>query len=237
MRSKTKPTQTLPRQAKREQFAPPSIDTLAARGGHKATDHAGSAVLCPSHDRSVIDANGSVGSPYRVVDILHALARKEEIQVWHVEAGEHFQAAFRAAHLDQLAAADLTRGGGGVLRDQPAKAVRARQDIGEAVRALGGMGSPAANAVWDVLGEGLTVKEHAERTIFGAGRSLNPTAAKGILVAALGVLAWHYGYDPEARRHRIQRTGAVVEFGAPDAELWGMAEARGLFDRGPKKPP
>ncbi|WP_376959672.1 hypothetical protein ABNQ39_07115 [Azospirillum sp. A26] len=217
---------TLPGQRKRERNAPPDPETLAIRGQHKAIEHAGSAILRPSHDRSVVDADGGVGSPYRVVDILHALARKEEIQVWHVEAGEHFQTSFGIAHLDPLKAADLSRGGGGALRDQPAKVYRAREDVAAAVRALGGMGSPAANAIWDILGQGLTVKEHAERTIFGTGRSLNPTAAKGILVGALGVLAWHYGYDPESRKHRMGRVGERPEFSLTDADVWGAVEAR-----------
>ncbi|WP_147395203.1 hypothetical protein [Azospirillum cavernae] len=125
----------------------------------------------------------------------------------------------------------MSRGGGGVTRDQPAKVYRARDDVGRAIRALGGMGSPAANAVWDVLGLGLTVKEHAERTIFGAGRSLNPTAAKGILVASLGVLAWHYGYDPESRQQRMGRAGERAEFSSTDADNWGAVEARAASGR------
>lgn len=218
-------------------FAPPSPETLALRGSHKATEHGGSAILKPSHDRSVLDADGRVGSPFRVVDILHALERKEEIERWHVEAGEHFQTSFAVAHLDPLASPDMSRGGGGQLRDQPAKVYRAREDVMGAMQALGGFGSPAANVIWDCLGEGMTLKQHAERTIFGSGRSLNQTAAKGVLVGALGVLSWHYGYDPARRQSRLSRAGDVSQFDATGAEGWLEAEAWGRLRNGVVKIP
>jgi hypothetical protein len=66
---------------------------------------------------------------------------------------------------------------------------------------LGGTATPAGAAVWCILGEGQTVKEWAASCQFGQARgSLDQKVAKGIFVAALGVLAAHYGTSRRGRR-------------------------------------
>jgi hypothetical protein len=52
--------------------------------------------------------------------------------------------------------------------------------------------------VWHVVGLQRTVHEWAHRQGWG-GRPLDHKEAKGILLAALGMLAGHYGYS-EAKR-------------------------------------
>jgi hypothetical protein len=68
----------------------------------------------------------------------------------------------------------------------------ARWRLHSAVTALGGQASPAGSACWEVLGLGRSLREwalgHGWR-----GRPLRQETAQGILVAALGVLAGHYG--------------------------------------------
>ena len=60
---------------------------------------------------------------------------------------------------------------------------------------------PAGSAVWCILGTGQTVKEWAAACQFGQARgSLDQKVAKGIFVAALGVLAAHYGKSRGRKR-------------------------------------
>lgn len=68
-----------------------------------------------------------------------------------------------------------------------------RERVARALDALGGPASPAGSIVWHVVGCELSVREWATL------RGLHHAVATGILVAALGVLAKHYGLAP--RRH------------------------------------
>lgn len=187
--------------------APPDPATLKLRGRHKPMEGGGPIIEPPNPKRLVDDAQGRVGSPYRVVDILSMLLRNKEIQPWDAEAGEHFRIMFARAHLDPLKAADLSRGGDGALRDLPERVMMARDEVYAALKALGGNGTPVGAAAWDVLGEGRTLKEFSERMGFAPGRPLNPSVAKGLLIGALSVLAAHYGYDPELRAPKLRRFG------------------------------
>jgi hypothetical protein len=65
-------------------------------------------------------------------------------------------------------------------------------------RALGSISSPAGSCVWHVVGLQHSIREWAIRRGWG-GRPVRQEQAQGILVAALGMLASHYGYT-EARR-------------------------------------
>jgi hypothetical protein len=68
----------------------------------------------------------------------------------------------------------------------------ARKRLGNAMDAVGGISSPGGCAVWHVAGLGRSVKEWSMQEGWN-GRRINQYEAKGILVAALGVLALHYG--------------------------------------------
>jgi hypothetical protein len=71
--------------------------------------------------------------------------------------------------------------------------VNARRLVGNALDALGGLGSPGGSCVWHILGLQRSIREWAMRQGWG-GRPVRVEQAQGILVAALGVLAGHYGY-------------------------------------------
>ena len=78
--------------------------------------------------------------------------------------------------------------------------IAARERVARAVDALGGHGSPAGSCVWHVVGMQTSVREWALRQGWG-GRPVRQESAQGILVAALGVLAKHFGIrDAEERR-------------------------------------
>jgi hypothetical protein len=71
--------------------------------------------------------------------------------------------------------------------------VDARRRIGAAIDALGGFGSPAGGCIWHVVGMQRSIREWAMRQGWG-GKPICERQAHGILVAALGMLARHYGY-------------------------------------------
>jgi hypothetical protein len=83
--------------------------------------------------------------------------------------------------------------GGGGRGDLSDAQVDARRRVGAALDALGGLGSPAGSCVWHVVGLQRSIREWAMRQGWG-GRPVRVEQARGILVAALGVLAQHYGY-------------------------------------------
>jgi len=74
----------------------------------------------------------------------------------------------------------------------------ARRRVHKALEWLGGISSPAGSCVWHVVGLQRSLREWAMRRGW-SGRAVDQRAAAGILVAALGVLAWHLGYG-EVRR-------------------------------------
>lgn len=149
-------------------------------------------------EQQVVDARGKVGAGMRVYDTLAALLRNGAITKRQEAAGRQFEEIFIAAGLNQLQAASMERvpGGAGVETDSM---LANRRRLHRALAVLGGIASavsstesPAARCAWAVLGEGKTLREYASETIFGTGPSLNESTAKGILVAALSVLAGHF---------------------------------------------
>lgn len=75
----------------------------------------------------------------------------------------------------------------------PERRAWARKRIGQALDAVGGIASPGGCAVWHAAGMGRSIKEWSGVAGWN-GRILNQYEAKGILVAAVGMLAVHYGY-------------------------------------------
>jgi hypothetical protein len=59
--------------------------------------------------------------------------------------------------------------------------------------ALGGISSPAGSCVWHVVGLQRSIREWAIRQGWG-GRPLHLQQAQGIALAALDLLARHFGY-------------------------------------------
>lgn len=131
---------------------------------------------------------------FRTIDSLGLLLRNGAITAPMHDAGQEFNRVFVAAQLSPIGAAPLDRIPGGPWRESMTeRCARARKRLGEALDAVGGIGSPGGCALWHVAGLGRSVKEWSVLEGWN-GRALNPYEAKGILVGALGVLALHYGY-------------------------------------------
>jgi hypothetical protein len=131
---------------------------------------------------------------FRTIDSLGLMLKNATITLPMHDAGQEFARVFALAHLSGPNVPTFDRIRGGQWRDSMTERVAlARKRIGEALDAVGGIGSPGGSAVWHVAGFGQSVKDWSQREGWN-GRTLSQPEARGILVAALGVLAKHYGY-------------------------------------------
>ncbi|HJT06982.1 MAG TPA: DUF6456 domain-containing protein [Stellaceae bacterium] len=144
-------------------------------------------------ERSIADEEGRPARPFRTMDTLARMLRGGSINAAMHQAGEDFRAVFAAAQLDGLRAPDLARVPQ-TLRDlEPtARQAEARKRVWHALKALGGIASPAGSCVWHVVGCEWSLRDWSLREGWG-GRPLSQETAAGILVGALGVLQAHYG--------------------------------------------
>jgi|SRR5215472_9243497 len=144
----------------------------------------------------IADAAGRPARPYRAVDTLTIMERRGSISAGMRQAGEDFRRRFAIAQLDPLRALDLSRLS---LGDKPARrgdhapglrVEAARTAVWRAIRAVGGIASPAGSCLWHVVGWERSLKEWAQEQGW-SGRRVSPEAASGILIAALGALETH----------------------------------------------
>jgi len=149
---------------------------------------------------------------YRTVDTLALMLRNGSITGAMHDAGQQFSQDFARAFGSGIASPKLDGLPGGTAPGQMMveKNAGAARAVRDALEAVGGSGSPAGSALWYVAGLGQSVREWALRQGW-AGKAISLHEAKGILIAGLGVLARHYGYDRSgsARSRRPQQTEAV----------------------------
>ena len=145
------------------------------------------------------DPDGRIVYHHRTVDTLGKMLRTGTIDQAMYDAAKDFQAAFIIANLDPLRALPILRvPGTGREPELNERQLDARRRVHEAMAALGGISSPAGSCVWHVIGLQRSVREWAMRQGWG-GRPVDQKAAQGILIAALGMLAEHFGHG-KARR-------------------------------------
>ncbi len=135
----------------------------------------------------ITDANGDIGAPFLALCTLKVMERNGTITRDQAIAGEQFRDCFRRAGLDGLHAAALERipsaaawwreGGGNE---------RARREVADAIRSLGGEISVTASCAWHVLGLEWSLREWIDKQRFI--RISKPVMASGILIGALDVL-------------------------------------------------
>ena len=147
---------------------------------------------------------------YRTVDTLALMLRNRTITGAMHDAGQQFSQDFARAFGSGVASPKLDGLPGGtspgeMMVERNAGAARA---VRQALDAVGGNGSPAGSALWFVAGLGLSVRDWALRDGWN-GKRIEKNEAKGILVAALGVLARYYGYERSAPQPCRQRTDAM----------------------------
>ena len=130
----------------------------------------------------------------RVVDTLGKMLKAGTISPEMHDAARDLEAAFVLAGLDPLRAISILRvPGTGREPDLSGRQLDARRQVHEAMAALGGLSSPAGSCIWHIIGLQRSIREWAIGQGW-CGRSVDQKEAKGILIAALGMLAGHYGY-------------------------------------------
>ena len=167
-------------------------------------------------DRAIADTQSNASRPYRAIDTLAVMERRGSITAGMRQAGEDFRARFTTAQLDPLRALDLSQ-----LRlgDRPSRSgdegpglriEAARNAVWRAIRAIGGIASPAGSCVWHVVGWECTLKAWAVEQGWN-GRRVSQEAASGILVAALGALETHFGSRLAMRKSHIyvDKSGSI----------------------------
>ena len=145
------------------------------------------------------DPDGRIVYHHRTVDTLGKMLRAGTITQEMHDAAKDFQAAFIVAQLDPLRALPILRVPGTGREPQLSeRQLHARGQVHQAMEALGGIGSPAGSCVWHVVGLQRSVREWAMHLGWG-GRPVEQKEARGILVAALGMLAAYLGYGAAKR--------------------------------------
>lgn len=144
----------------------------------------------PSHDTD--PDTGVVVVHRRAVDTLGQMLSNGTITQEMYDAGAVFRGQFRSAAFGDMAISALFRLPGRSTSGITEHNVRARVNVAEAITLLGGHASAAGSCVWHVVGRECSVREWAMRQGWG-GRLVPASQAQGMLVAALGVLAAHYG--------------------------------------------
>jgi hypothetical protein len=152
------------------------------------------------------DPDGRIVVHHRTVDTLGQMLRSGTITQEMHDAAKDFQASFIIANLDPLRAVPILRvPGTGREPELNEQQLDARRRVHAAMQALGGITSPAGSCIWHVVGLQRSVREWAMRQGWG-GRPVRQEQAQGILVAALGILAAHLGYQESRSSGRERRT-------------------------------
>ena len=142
------------------------------------------------------DPEGRIVVHHRVVDTLGRMLKAGTITHVMVDAGRTFERQFILAQLDPLRAPDIRRvPGNGREPDPDDMTLGARRRVNGALQALGGHDGPLGSVAWHVLGCGCSVRDWALRQGWGA-RRVRQEQAQGMLIAALDLLAGHYGLKP-----------------------------------------
>jgi hypothetical protein len=141
-----------------------------------------------------VDPDGRIVVHHRLVDTLGRMLKSGTIDQAMHDAGRDYQAAFILAQLDPLRALPILRvPGTGREPDLNERQLHARRRVKEAMQVLGGHSSPTGSWAWHVLGCQSSIREWAMRLGWG-GRALHVQQAQGIALAALDLLARHFGY-------------------------------------------
>jgi hypothetical protein len=139
------------------------------------------------------DPEGRIVVHHRVVNTLGRMLKAGTITEPMSEAGRKFERQFGLAQLDTLRAPDMARIPGNGREPDPGDiSVAAREQVHRALRALGGHDTALGSVAWHVLGCGCSLREWTLRRAWG-GQPLRPEQATGVLIAALDLLAVHYG--------------------------------------------
>ena len=144
----------------------------------------------PSYDAD--PDTGRVVTHHRAVDTLGLMLRNGTIGQELYDAGVLFRALFRKAAIDRVMTTAFLRLPGQRVDHLSETSVHARIKVANAMDVLGGHDTAVGSCAWHVLGCETSVREWALRQGW-SGKPIAPMHGQGMLVAALGVLAVHFG--------------------------------------------
>ena len=147
------------------------------------------------------EADPETGTPVahrRAVDTLGQMLLNGTITPQMHEAGCIFRTLFRSAAIDSMSTSQLIYLPGSTAGTMSNRQVDARRRVLAAMDALGGHDSPAGSCAWFVVGLEMSVREWAARRGW-SGKPVPQPIAGGMLVAALGILAMHFGLTQRVR--------------------------------------
>jgi hypothetical protein len=171
----------------------------------------GSDIIAPPDERwqhglvereraTIQDVDGAIGRPFRALGTLDLMLRHGSITREMFGAGERFHGQFVLASLEPLKAADPTRlpvPTFGTRHYGPHGSEHARNQVMQALSALGGPDTHLGSCAWHVLGRELSLREWCVHR----GWNHRPTNfASGILVGVLELLRVHY-FEPRRARN------------------------------------
>ena len=148
---------------------------------------------------------------FRTVDTLALMLRNRTITEAMHDAGQQFSQDFARAFASGVASPRLDGLPGGTAPGQMMveKNAGAARAVRDALEAVGGSGSPAGSALWYVAGLQMSIRDWSLRDGWN-GKRVEKNEAKGILVAALGVLARYYGYERSGPRSNHTTHRSVI---------------------------
>lgn len=123
---------------------PPRHHRLIETGGDAPPPERGNHGEIERFERTISDASGRAGRPYRFVDTLATMERRGTITAGMRQAGESFRDRFAIAQLDPLCAFDISRPRIGAKADLRAaegpglRVEHARKAVWQAILAVGG---------------------------------------------------------------------------------------------------
>jgi hypothetical protein len=145
-------------------------------------------------------ADSETGTPImqrRVVDTLGQMLNNGSITREMHEAGCIFRTLFRRAALDGIATSQFVRIAASSGDWLSVSQLDARRRVLNALDALGGIDSPGVSIAWHVVGIEVSLRAWSAQQ-GGNGRLVSAPIACGILFAALGTLANHFGLLPRS---------------------------------------
>lgn len=139
--------------------------------------------------------DGKLKRVSRTIDLMGRMRKNGTITAMQARAGRRFRNDFDVANFDPRQAPDLGRvpcQGKHVVSDN---VQAARDRLWDALEALGGHSSPAGTVAWYTLGVGYSITQWCDIEAFDTDRPVKRDTGRGILIASLGVLSMHYGYE------------------------------------------
>ena len=155
----------------------------------------------------------------RMVDTLGQMLTNGSISPAMHEAGGMFRTQFRAAMLDSMRVSALVRVSGGSDDGPTEKQSAARYRVADTLGLFGGADTACGSCLWHVVGMECSVREWAGRQGWG-GRSIHHVQGQGILVAALNVLAVHYGLGAAGQGRVTSVCGVLAWLWVRTSQHW-----------------